>query len=145
MKNGIVRTFDADKGYGWIVPSDGGNLFVHKSNIPGDITTLPIQRESLIRVAHEPQRWCRGDQRIAEQVTTLHNWGKRGARWGPSLVGRRFYFVAFLRDFLTSPTSPRGPEDTVVTNKETGASSRDPGASGCPSFPALAPHTRPRH
>ena len=41
MKNGIVRTFDADKGYGWIVPSDGGNLFVHKSNIPGDITTLP--------------------------------------------------------------------------------------------------------
>ena len=43
MKNGIVRTFDADKGYGWIVPSDGGNLFVHKSNIPGDITTLPAK------------------------------------------------------------------------------------------------------
>jgi cold shock CspA family protein len=41
LKHGIVRTFDADKGYGWIVPSDGGNLFVHKSNIPGDITTLP--------------------------------------------------------------------------------------------------------
>ena len=41
MKNGIVRTFDVDKGYGWIVPSDGGNLFVHKSNIPSDITTLP--------------------------------------------------------------------------------------------------------
>ena len=43
MKNGIVRTFDVDKGYGWIVPSDGGNLFVHKSNIPGDITTLPAK------------------------------------------------------------------------------------------------------
>jgi cold shock CspA family protein len=28
-------------GYGWIVPSDGGNLFVHQSNIPGDMTTLP--------------------------------------------------------------------------------------------------------
>ena len=41
MQNGIVRTFDADMGYGWIVPSDGGNLFVHQSNIPGDMTTLP--------------------------------------------------------------------------------------------------------
>ena len=43
MKNGIVKTFDADKGYGWIAPSDGvEDLFVHQRNIAGDMTTLPI-------------------------------------------------------------------------------------------------------
>ena len=56
MKNGIVRSFDADKGYGWIVPSDGGNLFVHRSNIPGDITTLPIDA----RVTYESRTTAKG-------------------------------------------------------------------------------------
>ena len=51
MKNGTVSTFDADKGYGWIAPSDGGNLFVHRSNIVGDNTTLPIDA----RVTYEPR------------------------------------------------------------------------------------------
>ena len=49
MKTGIIRTFDADKGYGWIVQSDGGNLFVHKSSIEGDLTTLPYE----VRVTYE--------------------------------------------------------------------------------------------
>jgi CspA family cold shock protein len=60
LKNGIVRTFDADKGYGWIVPSDGGNLFVHTSNIPGDITTLP----SDARVTYELRTIGRGVEAI---------------------------------------------------------------------------------
>jgi CspA family cold shock protein len=44
LKAGIVRDFDADTGYGWIVPNDGtDDLFVHQSNIVGDdIRTLPI-------------------------------------------------------------------------------------------------------
>ena len=60
MKNGIVRTFDADKGYGWIVPSDGGNLFVHRSNIPGDITTLPADA----RVTYESRTTAKGVEAI---------------------------------------------------------------------------------
>ena len=49
MKNGTIRTFDADKGYGWIVQSNGENLFVHQSNIVGDITRLPFE----VRVTYE--------------------------------------------------------------------------------------------
>jgi len=49
LKSGVIRTFDADKGYGWIVQSDGGNLFVHQSNIVGDIKTLPFE----VRVTYE--------------------------------------------------------------------------------------------
>ena len=44
MENGIVKSFDADKGQGWIVPADGTkDLFVHQRNILGnEIKTLPI-------------------------------------------------------------------------------------------------------
>jgi len=43
LKAGIVRDFDADTGYGWIVPNDGtDDLFVHQHSIVGDIRTLPI-------------------------------------------------------------------------------------------------------
>ncbi|MGH2789181.1 MAG: cold-shock protein [Actinomycetota bacterium] len=44
MENGIVKSFDEAKGYGWIVPSDGTkDLFVHQRNIMGDnVRTLPL-------------------------------------------------------------------------------------------------------
>ena len=44
LQNGIVKSFDDSKGYGWIVPTDGTkDLFVHQRNILGnDIRTLPI-------------------------------------------------------------------------------------------------------
>ena len=43
MLNGIVKSFDESKGYGWIVPNDGTNdLIVRQRNIVGDnIRTLP--------------------------------------------------------------------------------------------------------
>jgi CspA family cold shock protein len=43
LLNGIVKSFDESKGYGWIVPNDGTNdLIVRQRNIVGDnIRTLP--------------------------------------------------------------------------------------------------------
>lgn len=37
MDNGTVKWFNADKGYGFITPADGGKeLFIHHSEIQGD-------------------------------------------------------------------------------------------------------------
>lgn len=33
MNNGIVKWFDATKGYGFITGEDGKNIFVHQSSI----------------------------------------------------------------------------------------------------------------
>jgi CspA family cold shock protein len=44
LENGIVKSFDAVKGQGWIAPTVGTkDLFVHQRNILGDdVKTLPI-------------------------------------------------------------------------------------------------------
>jgi cold shock protein len=62
MENGIVKSFDDAKGYGWIVPSDGTkDLYVHRSNIMGDnLTTLPVDA----KVTFEPRTNDRGPEAI---------------------------------------------------------------------------------
>jgi cold shock protein len=62
MENGIVKSFDDAKGYGWIVPSDGTkDLFVHRRNIMGDnLTTLPVDA----KVTFEPRTNDKGLEAI---------------------------------------------------------------------------------
>ena len=62
MENGTVKSFDDDKGQGWIVPADGTkDLFVHQRNILGDdVKTLPIDA----KVTYEPRTNDRGLEAI---------------------------------------------------------------------------------
>ncbi|MEA2476516.1 MAG: cold shock protein [Actinomycetota bacterium] len=62
MENGTVKSFDNDKGQGWIVPTDGTkNLFVHQRNILGDdVKTLPIDA----RVTYESRSNDKGLEAI---------------------------------------------------------------------------------
>ena len=60
MATGTVKWFNADKGYGFITPDDGGkDLFVHFSAIAGDgYKSL----EENAKVSYEPEQGAKGPQ-----------------------------------------------------------------------------------
>jgi CspA family cold shock protein len=62
MENGIVKSFDEAKGFGWIVPTDGTkDLYVHQRNLLGDhVKTLPIDA----KVTYEPRMNDKGLEAI---------------------------------------------------------------------------------
>lgn len=40
MPTGKVRFYDRDKGFGFVTRDDGGDVYVHSSALPADVTTL---------------------------------------------------------------------------------------------------------
>ena len=41
---GIVKAFDKEKGYGWIIPTGGGpDLFFHYSELPADLPQVQVE------------------------------------------------------------------------------------------------------
>jgi len=62
MENGIIKSFDEAKGFGWIVPTDGTkDLYVHQRNLLGDdVKTLPIDA----KVTYEPRMNDKGLEAI---------------------------------------------------------------------------------
>lgn len=45
MPTGKVRFYDRDKGFGFVTRDDGGDVYVHSSALPSDVTSLrPGQR-----------------------------------------------------------------------------------------------------
>ncbi|RBY83307.1 cold-shock protein [Blastococcus sp. TF02A-26] len=85
---GTVARFDADKGFGFIAPDDGGDdVFVHFSAIDsGGFRSL----EEGQRVEYEPVRGQRGMQADAVQVVGGGGGGRGGRpeRGGPARGGR---------------------------------------------------------
>lgn len=67
MAQGTVKWFNAEKGYGFIAPNDGGdNVFVHYSEIQGNgFRTLEENQQ----VEFEIGEGAKGPQ--AQQVTAL--------------------------------------------------------------------------
>jgi CspA family cold shock protein len=67
MAQGVVKWFNAEKGYGFITPDDGGkDLFVHYSEIQSSGYRSLDEGQ---RVNYEPQDSAKGPQ--ASQVTVI--------------------------------------------------------------------------
>lgn len=67
MAQGVVKWFNAEKGYGFITPDDGGkDLFVHYSEIQ---SSGYRSLEEGQRVNYEPQDSAKGPQ--ASQVSPI--------------------------------------------------------------------------
>ena len=60
MATGTVKWFNADKGYGFITPDDGGkDLFVHHSGIAGEGYKTLAENA---KVQYDPEEGAKGPQ-----------------------------------------------------------------------------------
>ncbi|MGH7598375.1 MAG: cold-shock protein [bacterium] len=66
MQYGIVKKWDATKGFGFIVSDDDEELFVHKSDL--DATVPNRQLKNGQRVAFDVVREMKGDQAVRVRV-----------------------------------------------------------------------------
>ena len=67
MASGIVKWFNAEKGYGFIVPDDGGDdLFVHHSNVVMDGYRLLYEGQ---KVEYEPAQGRKGPEAVSVRPT----------------------------------------------------------------------------
>ena len=65
--NGIVKFFVEDKGWGFITPEEGGkDVFVHLSDLPEGVRTLPEQTRVTFVIADSDRK--KGDGKKAVQV-----------------------------------------------------------------------------
>ena len=80
MATGTVKWFNADKGYGFITPDDGGkDLFVHHSAIVGEGYKSLAENA---KVEYEPEQGEKGPQatnRLA-RVRVIREWSAAGCR-----------------------------------------------------------------
>lgn len=66
MRQGTVKMFNAEKGYGFITPADGsGDVFVHYSNIDGD-GYRSLEKDQRVQFDVRPGR--KGDEAYNVQV-----------------------------------------------------------------------------
>lgn len=64
-QRGVVKWYSRGKGYGFITPAQGADVFVHKSGLTGESAALRVGQLVEFSVSHA----ARGAQ--AEQVVTL--------------------------------------------------------------------------
>jgi CspA family cold shock protein len=65
--NGIVKFFVEEKGWGFITPEEGGkDVFVHLSDLPEGLRTLPEQQKVTYVLADSDRK--KGDGKKATQV-----------------------------------------------------------------------------
>jgi CspA family cold shock protein len=86
MATGTVKWFNADKGYGFITPDEGGkDLFVHHSSISGDGYKSLNEND---KVQFDAAEGAKGPeaQNVAVQsygIRTRNDWARAGITPGP--------------------------------------------------------------
>ncbi|MBN1542097.1 cold shock domain-containing protein [candidate division KSB1 bacterium] len=62
MKMGLVKSWDAGRGYGFVVSDEGGDLFLHVSDL--DVSLSPNELRPGLRVRFDVRSDMRGDKAI---------------------------------------------------------------------------------
>ncbi len=113
MPTGKVKWYDADKGFGFLTRDEGGDVFVHQSALPTDVSSL----RSGQRVEFGVVEGRRGEQALSVHVRERPPSAVAGQRKKPDEM------VAIVEDLIklldgVSGTLRRGQyPDAKVANK----------------------------